>query len=65
MELAEYGRMHDLEARHWWFRAKRRLVRALLERWGGAPGLLVDVGCGTGIVLQELPPGWRGPPRTR
>jgi SAM-dependent methyltransferase len=59
MELAEYRRMHDLEERHWWFRAKRRMVFALLERWGNGGGRALDVGCGTGITLLELPPRFR------
>jgi SAM-dependent methyltransferase len=60
MELAEYRRMHALEERHWWFRAKRRMVYALLRAWAPAGGRVLDVGCGTGITLQELPSAYRG-----
>lgn len=60
MELAEYGRMHVLEARHWWFRAKRRMVYALLRAWLPRGGRVLDLGCGTGMTLQEIPPAYRG-----
>lgn len=60
MELAEYRRMHALEARHWWFRAKRRMVYSLLRFWAPAGGRLLDVGCGTGMTLQELPSRYHG-----
>ncbi len=60
MELAEYRRMHALEARHWWFRAKRRMVYALLRAWAPRGGRVLDVGCGTGMTLLELPSAYRG-----
>jgi SAM-dependent methyltransferase len=60
MEVAEYGRMHVLEARHWWFRAKRRMVYALLGTWLPRGGRVLDLGCGTGMTLQELPLAYRG-----
>lgn len=62
MERDEYARMHALERGYWWFRAKRAVVRALLSRVGaGEPGpadRVVDVGCGTGAVLEAF--GGRG-----
>lgn len=50
-----YARMYELEDRHWWFRGRRAVVRALLRRAGpvGRPELL-DAGCGTGRNLVEF-----------
>ena len=50
--------MHRLERDHWWFRGKRAAVAALLERAGAGPPApderIVDVGCGTGAVLERF-----------
>lgn len=58
MEPEEYGRMHRLERDHWWFRGKREAVAALLRRAGAGPpkpgDRVVDVGCGTGAVLERF-----------
>lgn len=57
MQADEYRRMHELESHYWWFVARRRLALSLLRRHlpsaPGAPTVL-DLGCGTGAVLQEL-----------
>ncbi len=54
MEPREYERSFRLELEHWWFRSKRALVRSLLHRYGWARGRGLDVGCGTGGMLQAL-----------
>ena len=54
MDPREYERSFALEETHWWFRAKRALVRSLLRRYGRVDGCGLDVGCGTGGMLQEL-----------
>ena len=50
--------MHRLERDHWWFRGKRAAIAALLDRAGAPPpgprDLVVDVGCGTGAVLERF-----------
>ena len=57
MNPEEYGRMHELETRYWWFVGRRLLIARLLEdalpRQNGGFNL-VDVGCGTGANLPML-----------
>lgn len=45
--------MARVERDHWWFRAKHRLVLDELRRQGTA-GVVVDVGAGTGGLLERL-----------
>ena len=57
MEKNEYRVMHDIEQSYWWFVGKQFLVKTLLK--GFSPrGLghekILDIGCGTGIVLKLL-----------
>jgi len=65
MRADEYRRMADLQGRHWWFRAKRRVVREAVrvsakdlspppgESDGERPvGRVLDVGCGTGSMAD-------------
>ncbi len=46
----------DLEERHWWFTARRRIVKALIERIlpPARSSLVIDVGCGTGANIAAL-----------
>jgi len=45
------------EERHWWFRARRRILARVLGgvRWERAPRAVIDLGCGAGIDLERLP----------
>jgi len=53
MEKAEYRKHFELEERHWWFRGRRRALRAYLRgiMTGGRPLLWLDAGCGTGFNM--------------
>ncbi len=57
MEAIEYERMHAEEERSWWFRGRRRVLEAAVDRLGlPADARIVDVGCGTGgnlVMLQR------------
>jgi len=47
--------MYARERTHWWYRVRRKLVRHLISRHVGTEGLkILDVGCGTGLLLKEL-----------
>lgn len=56
MEKWVYERTAQLEGGHWWFTARREIVRCAIERWcrprEGAT--IVEVGCGTGGNLAML-----------
>ena len=67
MESELYVQMAELQAEHWWFEAKRMVVRRLLQRFGaidgfrartadaaGAPARVLDAGCGTGSMIPAL-----------
>jgi SAM-dependent methyltransferase len=56
VEEAEYRKMFEYEATHWWFRGKRAIVASMIDRYATrrAPVRLLDVGCGTGATLRDL-----------
>src|SRR2546421_8132304 len=46
---------HVLEERHWWFRARRDLVRALvLELCPDRSGHVLEIGCSSGVLIRRL-----------
>jgi SAM-dependent methyltransferase len=55
----EYAKMFAMEDHYWWFQAKRHFLQAALgtvsERLPARPRIL-DIGCGTGAVLEMLAP---------
>jgi SAM-dependent methyltransferase len=49
--------MLEVDEQHWWYRGRRRIIRAELDRLALPPGAVVlDAGCGSGRTLQELAP---------
>lgn len=59
MERYVYDRMNELEAEHWWFVARRRIISAAIARRVGLPEAshILEAGMGTGgniAMLQEL-----------
>lgn len=58
MQTAEYDRMFALEDRYWWFVGRRRLALRLLKKAlnvGSRPEpIVLDLGCGTGVIAKEM-----------
>jgi SAM-dependent methyltransferase len=55
LETRELEAMLALDERHWWYRGRRRMLRALLDGIElRARGEVLDAGCGSGRTLQEL-----------
>jgi SAM-dependent methyltransferase len=56
MERAVYEAMAEHDERHWWYRARREVVAALIERVVQPPmdAKLLEIGCGTGHNLAML-----------
>src|SRR6478672_13728539 len=56
MERAVFDRMAELDQDHWWFLARRRILKRLIERVVRPPekAKILEVGCGTGHNLAML-----------
>ncbi len=56
MDRAVYDRMAEIDADHWWFTARRKIIARLIETFRPKPGPLniLEVGCGTGSNLSLL-----------
>ncbi|MBA2466129.1 MAG: class I SAM-dependent methyltransferase [Sphingomonas sp.] len=56
MEREVYDSMAALDQRHWWYRARREVLAALIRRRVGPPegAAVLEVGCGTGHNLAML-----------
>jgi SAM-dependent methyltransferase len=47
--------MLDVDEHHWWYRGRRRIIRAELEQLALPAGArILDAGCGSGRTLEEL-----------
>ena len=56
MERIVYQQMAELDQRHWWYRARREILSALIRREIRPPpdGRILEIGCGTGHNLAML-----------
>ena len=56
MERIVYDRMAELDELHWWYRARREVLAALIRRRAMPPphARLLEVGCGTGHNVAML-----------
>jgi SAM-dependent methyltransferase len=56
MERVVYQQMAELDDRHWWYRARRRIIADLIRREARPPANaeVLEIGCGTGHNLAML-----------
>jgi len=56
VNTAEFDRMFAVEETHWWYRGRRALVRAALDRYAPPrrPLQILDVACATGMSFRFL-----------
>ena len=56
MERSVYEAMAEHDERHWWYRARREVLAALIRRKVALPkdARLLEIGCGTGHNLEML-----------
>ena len=56
MERVVYQQMAELDDRHWWYRARRRILAELIRREVSPPpdARILEIGCGTGHNLAML-----------
>jgi SAM-dependent methyltransferase len=53
-ELTSYEELRRIEDGHFWFTARNRMVRWLVQRFAPSARRALEIGCGTGYVLFAL-----------
>lgn len=53
MNPGEYDKMRRLEDEYWWFVGRRELALKLVSEFKAGPLDVLDLGCGTGVVMAE------------
>ncbi len=60
MRAEEFAALYALEEHHWWFAGMREIAAAILDPvaaragWGRRPASILDLGCGTGFIIDWL-----------
>ena len=56
MERVVYQQMAELDDRHWWYRARRKIIAELIRRYARprVEAQVLEIGCGTGHNLAML-----------
>lgn len=56
MDRSVYQHMAEMDQRHWWYRARREVLAALIAREANPPAdaQILEIGCGTGHNLEML-----------
>jgi SAM-dependent methyltransferase len=51
-----YKELYELESKHWWFVAKKRIVLSLMRKYINYDknNKILDAGCGSGLMLNDL-----------
>lgn len=49
-----FARLARIEPRHFWFLARNRVICGMLRRYFPSAGNFLEIGCGTGFVLEAI-----------
>lgn len=59
MQDTHYEALYKMESGHWWYKTRRKIIRNFIEKYRARFGdeiKIIDVGCGTGLLLKEMEP---------